>query len=254
VSKRRPKLVPSVALAAIGALALAVACSSPTSGDGGGGGGGGNAALTGVSISPNTVNAGAHATGSVTLSAGAPSAGAVVALSSNASDRATVPGSATVVAGATSATFDIATLSGASAGTATITGTYLGINQSAILTVNVPTPAAHADFTVTPNAGTAANPGQCAVFSDTRNGQLLNELRCTFDAGLSTPSTITEYRWTLPSAAGTVEMTGKTLISPTVGCGTFAASAQRDVTLRITAPNGTDTITKSITFIKTAPC
>jgi len=244
-------LLPSAALAAFGAFALAAACSSPTTSDGGGNT---TAALASVSISPNTVNAGAHATGTVTLSSGAPAAGAVVTLSSNASDRATVPGSTTVLAGSTNATFDIATPSSATAGTATITGTYLGINQSAILTVNVPTPAAHADFTVTPNAGTAANPGQCAVFSDTRNGQLLNELRCTFDASLSTPATITEYRWTLPSAAGTVEMTGKTLISPTVGCGTFAASAQRDVTLRITAPNGTDTITKTITFIKSAPC
>jgi hypothetical protein len=236
-------------LIALALLAAVPGCSSPSGPDGGAA-----PSLVSVTLSPNTVNAGSHSTGTVTLSAAALASGAVVNLFSNASDRATVPASATVVGGATSATFDVATPAGATAGTATITGTFAGVNQSAILTVNVPTAAAHADFTVTPNAGTAANPGQCAVFSDTRNGQLLNELRCTFDAGLSTPGTITEYRWTLPSAAGTVEMTGRTLISPTVGCGTFAASAQRDVTLRITAPNGTDTITKSITFIKTAPC
>src|SRR4029077_21102431 len=60
--------------------------------------------LTGLSINPATVVGGNSTTGTVTLSAAAPSGGMVVTLSDN-SASATVPASVTVPAGASSATF-----------------------------------------------------------------------------------------------------------------------------------------------------
>src|SRR6266545_2255112 len=68
----------------------------------------GSAALIGVSASPNQVIGGSGATGTVTLTAAAPTGGAAVSLSS-ASGAVVVPPSITVSQGATSANFAITT-------------------------------------------------------------------------------------------------------------------------------------------------
>jgi hypothetical protein len=88
-----------------------------------------------VSISPTSVTGGSSATGTVTLSAAAPSGGAVVSLSSN--QGAADPGSSvTVASGSTSANFNISTSSVSNAVTATITASYNSSSQNASLTVN----------------------------------------------------------------------------------------------------------------------
>jgi hypothetical protein len=100
------------------------------------------ATLSALSLSPTTVVGGNPSTGTVTLSAAAPSGGAVVTLSDN-STAATVPASVTVPAGATSATFTVTTSAVTTATTVTISGNYGGVTRSATLTVNPPpTPAA----------------------------------------------------------------------------------------------------------------
>jgi hypothetical protein len=139
---------------------------------------------------------------------------------------------------------------------ATVTASYSGVNTTANLTVNAAGPTLRADFAVTPTGGAPGNPGQCAVFSDERNGRLVNELRCIFDGSISTsPTPITEYRWTFPTGANqTVQFVGPRLDRPTVACATFANAAEREVTLTITAASGADTIRKMVTFIKSNPC
>jgi len=93
----------------------------------------GTPTLTGFTLSPSSTTAGSAVTGTVTLSAAAPTGGVVVALSSS-SAAASVPPSVTVGAGFTSASFTITTGSVSTATTATITAT-LGSSQAATLSI-----------------------------------------------------------------------------------------------------------------------
>jgi hypothetical protein len=100
----------------------------------------GPAALNGASVSPTSVTGGASATGTVTLTADAPSGGAVVSLTSSNSAVASTPSSITVAAGATSATFPVATTAVTSNTSVTLTAAYNGASRSATLTVTPPPP------------------------------------------------------------------------------------------------------------------
>jgi len=92
-----------------------------------------------LSLSPTTVPGGSSSTGTVTLTGPAPAGGVSVSLqSSNA--VATVPASATVPAGATSATFPVSTTDVNAATTATISATAGGVSKAAMLTVNPAAP------------------------------------------------------------------------------------------------------------------
>jgi NHL repeat-containing protein len=91
-----------------------------------------------VTLNPDSVPAVVSTTGTVTLSAVAPSGGAVVKLSTSNNSLAQVPATVTVAAKARSATFTITTSPATSQQTATITGTYNSSSQKATLTVRVP--------------------------------------------------------------------------------------------------------------------
>lgn len=90
--------------------------------------------LSAVSLSPTTVVGGTSSTGTVTLTAAAPSGGTVVSLSDN-SATASTPASVTVAAGATSATFTVSTASVPSTEIATVTATLDTTTRSADLTI-----------------------------------------------------------------------------------------------------------------------
>jgi len=122
--------------------------------------------LSAVSLNPTSVVGGSSSTGTVTLSAAAPTGGAAVSLSDNSS-AATVPASVTVPAGAASATFTVATTSVTASTSATISAIFGGITRTAVLTVNPPAPAA--PTLVSPAAN--ATPAQPVVFdwSDVAN-------------------------------------------------------------------------------------
>jgi len=90
--------------------------------------------LSALSLTPTTVAGGTASAGKVTLAAAAPSGGLVVSLtSSNA--VATVPGSVTVPAGATSAGFSVSTRTVTATTSATITAKANGITRTATLSV-----------------------------------------------------------------------------------------------------------------------
>jgi hypothetical protein len=95
----------------------------------------GPASLSAVSVSPSTVTGGDSSIGTVTLTATAPSEGAVVSLMSSNTSVATVPTSVTVAAGATSASFTVTTQTVATSTTLTISATYSGVTKSTTLTV-----------------------------------------------------------------------------------------------------------------------
>jgi uncharacterized repeat protein (TIGR03803 family) len=108
------------------------------------------ASLTSVTLNPTQVTGGSPSTGTVTLSAPAPSGGASVLLTSSSPALASVPGSVTVAAGSTSASFPVTTVTVTSAATATITGTYGGQSRSATLTVVPPAGVTLSSLTLSP--------------------------------------------------------------------------------------------------------
>jgi hypothetical protein len=92
-------------------------------------------ALSSLTLSQTNVIGGNSVTGTVTLSAAAPSGGFAVTLSSSNPTIASVPPSVTVTAGATSASFTVSTTAVNDTRSATITATGGGVSRSVTLTV-----------------------------------------------------------------------------------------------------------------------
>ena len=92
-----------------------------------------------VTVSPTSVLGGTSSTGTVTLSGPAPTGGRIVDLSSNLA-AATVPVSVTVAAGASTATFSVATTPIATNAIATLSATNNGVTVTTSLTVRGPAP------------------------------------------------------------------------------------------------------------------
>ena len=93
-------------------------------------------AVSKVSLSPSSVTGGDNSTGTVTLTAKAPSGGTVVTLKTSNTSSSNVSSSVTVAAGATTATFTVKTASVFSDTTATISATAGGVTKTATLTIN----------------------------------------------------------------------------------------------------------------------
>ena len=104
--------------------------------------------LTSLTVNPTSVNGGNRSTGTVTLSSPAPAGGVVVSLSSSNTSVATVPvpPSVNIPGGAASASFPVTTMTVSATTTSTITGSYAGVQQSAVLTIT-PQPASGPSLT-----------------------------------------------------------------------------------------------------------
>ena len=111
--------------------------------------------VTSVAVDPTSVLGGDVSTGTVTLSAAAPSGGSVVALES--SDPAvTVPGSVTVGAGATTATFTASTTAVVISTTSTIKATLIA-EATTQLTVLPPAPLTLSSVSLAPTSVTGGD-------------------------------------------------------------------------------------------------
>jgi len=119
------------------------------------------ASLSAVSVSPTSVVGGTAAQGTITLTGGAPSGGAVVTLSSTNASVVSVPASVTVVAGALSVNFGVNTSTVAANTAVTITATYNGVSRTTTLTV---TPAS----TTPPSSGPLPAPSLVSPAADAR--------------------------------------------------------------------------------------
>ena len=229
-------------------------------------------ALNTLSLSPTTVAGGSSSTGTVTLSAAAPSGGTVVTLSDN-SAVATTPASVTVTAGATSRTFSVTTSAVTSQTPVVISGSSGGVTLSATLTVNPPTPVAPTllspasgataaqpvtlDWTDVPNATSyevrvddsstiaspfVANPTVTvsqAILTALPARQLWWRVRARNSAGAFGPFSST--RSFTAQAASTTPSLAALSVSPTSLLG--GASATGTVTLTAAAPSGGAVVT-----------
>jgi hypothetical protein len=95
----------------------------------------GPATLSALTLNPTSVVGGNTSQGTVTLTAAAPSGGAVVTLASNNTALATVPASVTIAGGATSASFTVTTRSVTTSTSVTVSAAYGGVTRTATLTV-----------------------------------------------------------------------------------------------------------------------
>ena len=93
------------------------------------------AALSALSLNPTSVRGGNSSVGTVTLTAPAPIGGLVVALSSSNSSKAAVPPTVTVLAGSTTATFNVTTVSVSRKIVVSISASRGGITKSASLAI-----------------------------------------------------------------------------------------------------------------------
>jgi uncharacterized repeat protein (TIGR03803 family) len=145
--------------------------------------------VTNVTLNPTTVVGGNSSTGTVTLSAAAPSGGNVVSLSSNSS-AASVPSSVTVAAGSTTASFTVTTTSVTSTTSVFITAT---IGASSFETsLNITPSLAVTTVTLNPTSVTGGSSSQGTLTLDgpAPSGGATVSLSSNFSSAI-VPSTVT---------------------------------------------------------------
>lgn len=141
------------------------------------------------------------------------------------------------------------------AGSADVRATYRGVVGAR--TVQVTTAPPNATFSVITDPDTiplGISPGQCAI---SQIGPQ-NVVRCTFDATLSTPNPgITSYAWDIPIKVGDTSFSGMVAQDIGVQCGNLSftsGSAERQVTLTVTAGGVSHSVTKTVTFVRAGAC
>jgi Subtilase family len=207
--------------------------------------------LTSLTVNPTSVNGGNPSTGTVTLSSAAPGSGVVVSLSSSDTSVAIVPANVTMPGGATSASFVVKTSPVTTTTTSTISGSYAGVQQSALLTITPPAsgPSLTA-LTLNPASVTGGTPsiGTVALNGPAPMGGAVVSLSSS-SAVASVPASVT-----ISAGATSATFTVTTVTVPTATTSTISASydgvTPTDVlTIR---PPGTPAGTYSFTITGTA--
>jgi len=171
-----------------------------------GGGGPTQPSLSSLSLNPTSVVGGNSSTGTVTLTAPAPSGGFVVNLSSSNPSVATVPSTVTVPAGTTSATFTVSTRAVSSATSVTITASAGGVSRTATLTVNPAPSVTLQSLTISPTSvwGGSTATGTVTLSGPAPAGGVVVQLRSS-SSRASVPSSVT-----IPAGATSARFTIQT--------------------------------------------
>lgn len=205
------------------------------------------AALSSLTLSPATVVGGNNSQGTVTLSSAAPSGGATVTLTNSNTAAATVPGSVTVAAGATKATFTVSTVSVATSTSATIGGTFGGASRSALLTVTPPPPPASlSSVAVSPASvtGGISSQGTVTLTGAAPSGGFTTTL-ASDNAAAAVPASVTVAQG---ATSATFKITTSSVTTSTPATITASAGAvTRTATLTVTPPGQTATLTVTAT-------
>ncbi len=235
------------------------------------------ASLSSVSVNPNSVVGGNASTGTATLTTAAPSGGAVVTLSSSIPSAATVPGSVTIAAGATSGNFTVSTVSVTASTSGSITGTFGGATRSAILTVRPPDPPpTPTSLGVSPSTVVGGNGSTGTIFlshgpppeglvvslssSNTAAATVPASVTIFLSSGtfpISTLAVTTTQTTTITASANGVSRTAVLTVTPSAAAAALSAvsvnptsvtggtSSQGTVTLTAAAPAGGFTVALS---------
>lgn len=155
----------------------------------------GSATLSSFKMNPTSVNGGSPSTGSLTLSAPAPSGGAVVSISSGSTSVATVPASVTVPAGAATAVFNVTTLPVTASTPVIISASFGGVTQTASLAVTtqpLPGPTLTSLSLSPPSViGGSSSTGSVALSAPAPNGGVLVSLSSNNTAVATVPANVT---------------------------------------------------------------
>jgi len=189
-----------------------------------------------LSISPNTITGGADATGFVTVNGLAPSAGAVVSLTSS-SPQVSVPATMTVPAGFKSGSFIMHTSAVSASTTATITATWQGVASQAPLTLTPQQPPASLTIDPATTSGSNGSSGRVALASTTQSDvQIL--LASSNPSVASVPSSVT-----VPAFAAAAAFS----------ISTTAVAAPTTVTISASGGGVTKTATLTVNPVPSAP-
>ncbi len=197
-----------------------------------------NASLKSVSLNPTSVTGGSSSTGTVTLTAAAPSGGALVKLASSIG-AATVPASVTVAAGATTKTFTVNTTSVTATKTATITATYSNVSKAATLTITPATALAPTISSLSPSSKAAGS----ATFTLTVNGaHFVSGAVVRFNGANLTTTFVSSSQLTATVPAADVKTAGTYNIKVQNPDGQLSAAA----TFTVTSGGGSAVPTKQV--------
>jgi hypothetical protein len=224
-SRQRPDLAFAVGLLAVSLCFYSCSgiTSMPPSGP---------ATLSSLTLNSTSVNGGSSSPGSVTLSAPAPSGGALVSLSSSNTAVATVPASVTIPAGATSATFTLTTLPVTAPTPVTISVSYAGVTHTASLTVTAPPTLTSLTLNQTNVNGGSSFTGSVTLSGPAPGGGALVSLSSANTAVATVPASVT-----IPAGASTATFTGTTL----------AVTASTPVTISVSYTGVTQTASLTVT-------
>ena len=193
------------------------------------------ASLTALSLSPTSVAGGTSSTGTVTLSAAAPTGGTVVSLSSNdVAKGVTVPSSVTVAVGKTSGTFTTATTPVTANISATISATLGSTTKTTTIAVTAPVLSG---VTLSPTSviGGTSSTGTVTLSSPAPTGGTAVSLSSNSTSkGVTVPASVTVASGST-TATFTTSTTGVTAnVSATISA--VLGSTTKTAALTVTAP------------------
>ncbi len=205
------------------------------------------ASLSALSVNPTSVIGPAASTGTVSLTAAAPTGGALVTLTSSNIAAASVPASVTVAAGATSVTFSVTTVAVTANTSVTLTAAYSGLSRTTTLTVTpVPPPASLNTLVLSPTSvtGGSASTGTVTLTSAAPAGGSVVTLSSNAAAAV-VPGSVTV-------AAGATSATFSTTTSAVTAATTATISAvlagvTRTAALTVNPPSTSVTLTVTAT-------
>ena len=166
-------------------------------------------ALIGLVLVPTSVVGGNNSTGTITLSGAAGPGGLVVSLTSS-NPAATVPGTVSVAAGATSATFSISTIGVSSLSTSKISATANGQSMNATLTMTV---ASLVSVTLNPSSVVGGTPSTGTVSLNGQAGALGLTVGLTSSNLIATVPSLVAFQPGQSSATFTVSTSGVIILT-----------------------------------------
>jgi uncharacterized repeat protein (TIGR03803 family) len=190
--------------------------------------------VSSLTLNPSSVTGGSSSTGTVILSAAAPSGGSVVSLSSNSSS-ANIPSSVTVPSGSTSATFTVTTTSVTKTTTATITATLGSSSQQVSLTINPASSVTLSSLTLNPTSvgGGSSSTGTVTLTAGAPSGGATVSLSSSNTSVAAVPSSVTVLAGQT-SAGFTVSTKSVSSNTNVVISATYAGTTQ-NATLTVTS-------------------